>query len=85
MSPTDLAELFENASGPLSLTLASGDRILVDNPKRTIIEGLTAYIGQAKSPEDRLATRVRWVSIPNITLVERADPGLFAQRRRRRR
>jgi hypothetical protein len=84
MSPTDLADLFDNAAGPLQLTLASGDRILVDNPKRTIIEGLTAYIGQADAAEDRLARRVRWVSIQNITLVKKADPRLLNGRHRRR-
>jgi hypothetical protein len=82
MSPTELADIFENATTPLRLTMASGDTVIVDNPKRTIIEGLTAYVGQADNPASRLAQRVRWVSIPNINIVEKIDPRLLTRKRR---
>jgi hypothetical protein len=85
MSPSELIELFEsNPTTPFRLTLCSGDVVDVDNPRRTIFEGLAVYIGQSDDPDARLAQRVRLVSIPNIAMAEAIDRRHWPRRSRRR-
>ena len=84
MSPSELAELFENhPDTPFRLTLSSGDTVVVDNPTRTIFQSLSLYIGQADDPASRFAKHVRVVSIPNIALVEPIERRPRNGRRRR--
>jgi len=85
MSPTGLAEIFEtNPTARFRLTLSNGDVVDVDNPRRTLIELITLYVGQADDPQARVAQRTKIVSIPNIALVEKVDPRSPNGRRRRR-
>jgi hypothetical protein len=75
MSPSEIYELFEvNPSTPFRLTLASGDTVVVDNPRHTLIEPLVLYVGQSEDARARVSTRVKMVSIPNITMIEKIDP-----------
>jgi hypothetical protein len=84
MSPTDLISLFDSNPGrPFRLTLSSGDTVDVDNPSRTLFEGMTVYVGQADDPEARQAKRIKVVSIPNIALAEMIEPRMLRTRRRR--
>jgi hypothetical protein len=83
MSPSELADLFENhPNTPFRLTLSSGDVVDVDNPSRTIFQSLALYIGQSDDPESRFAKRVRVVSVPNIALVEPMERRPRGRRRR---
>jgi hypothetical protein len=86
MSPTDLDDILnEQPAVPLRLTLSSGDQVVIDNPTRTLIAGLSLFIGLAETPEARIGDRVRIVSIPNINLIERIEGPRRNGRRRRRR
>lgn len=50
MTPSEIAELFENnPTTAFRLTLSSGDVVDVDNPRRTIIESLALYVGKPTS------------------------------------
>ena len=85
MSPTELADLFENHPDTrFRLTLSSGDTVDVDNPRRTIFQSLALYIGQSDDPESRFAKRIRVVSVPNVALVEKIERHPRNGRRRRR-
>jgi len=85
MSPPDLDEILnEQPAVPVRLTLSSGDQVVIDNPTRTLIAGLSLFIGVAEIPEARIGDRVRIVSIPNINLIERKGPRRNGRRGRRR-
>lgn len=84
MSPTDLDDiLHEPPLAPTRLTLSSGDQIVIDNPLRTLVAGLSLFIGVADDPQSRIGQRVKIVSILNINLIERIDPRSQQGRRRR--
>jgi len=86
MSPPDLDEILnEQPAVPVRLTLSSGDQVVIDNPTRTLIAGLSLFIGVAEIPEARIGDRVRIVSIPNINLIERIEGPRRNGRRGRRR
>ena len=86
MTPTEIFTIFErHPDDAFRLQLASGDNVIVDNPRRIIIEELMLYVGQADDPDSPFARTVRYVSIPNITLVERIDRGQLRRRSPRRR
>jgi hypothetical protein len=85
MSPTDLDDILkEQPLTPWRLTLSSGDEVIIDNPERTLIAGLSLFIGVADDPHARVGQRVRIVSIPNINLIERIEGPRRNGRRRRR-
>jgi hypothetical protein len=73
MSPSDLEEqIYQDPFVPLRLTLASGDQVILDNPKRVMMTGLALYYLLADNPDTRIGKRVKIISIPNIVLVEPA-------------
>jgi hypothetical protein len=85
MSPTDLDDILqEQPRTPLRLTLSSGDQVIIDNPGRTLVAGLSLFIGVSDDPAARVGERVRIVSVPNINLIERIEAPRRNGRRRRR-
>jgi hypothetical protein len=86
MSPTDLEEiLYEEPFRPFSVTLASGDRYLVNNRQRALISGLSLVVGLNDDPKARTGTRLKIISIPNIVMAEHTDPRQPGNGRRRQR
>lgn len=86
MSPSDLADLFDNNPNKVyRLTLCSGDQVIVKNPRLTLFDSLQLFIGQTDDPTARVGQRTKIVSIPNIAMVEEVDPRLPANGRGRRR
>jgi hypothetical protein len=86
MSPSEIEDnIFREPFVPVRLTLASGDQIIIDNPRRAVITGLSIYYALADNPEARVGTSGKFISIPNIVLVEPAPPGPHRNGRRRRR
>jgi hypothetical protein len=84
MSPSDIAEqIYKEPFVPLRLTLASGDQIVINNPRRALVVGISIYYGVCDDPDSRTGDRINIISIPNIVLAEpmakRPRPG----RRRR--
>jgi hypothetical protein len=85
MGPSEVEEiLFDEPFVPLRITVAGGDQIVVDNPRRALLSGLSLYYGIADNPESRHANRVKIISIPNIVLIERIDTHPRRNGRRRR-
>ncbi len=85
MTPTEMYDIIDqHPDRPIKLTLSSGDVVVVDNPRRTIIQELALYIGQADDPDAPFAQRIRVVSIPNIAMVEHIDRSQLRGRSRRR-
>lgn len=90
MSPSALADLFEkNPTTPFKITMASGDEIVVAEPRRTLITELELYVGTGtgnRPGSSPFAQYARIVSIPNINIVQRIDsrPPPTGERRRRR-
>jgi len=87
MSPSALADLFEqNPTTPFRITMASGDEIIVPEPRLTMITEIQLIIGIRTTPNERVPQRTRFVSIPNINLVEMLDrlPSARGGRRRPR-
>jgi len=85
MSPSDLYELFEqHPNQAFRLSMASGDQIIVDNPRRTLIVSLMLYVGISDDPDSPIAKNSKFVSIPNINIVEPIDRSRLRPRRRSR-
>jgi hypothetical protein len=75
MSPTDLEEkLYQDPFVPFRLTLASGDQVVIDNPRHVLISNLSLHYLLADEPTARVGKQVKIISIPNIVLVETIDP-----------
>jgi hypothetical protein len=75
MSPSKLAELFEqNPDRPFRITLSSGDTGNVLNPRRTLIDNIMLYVSQSDDPRARVGRSTRIISVPNIAVIEPADP-----------
>jgi hypothetical protein len=52
MTPAEVFTSFErHPDDAFRLRLASGDEVIVDNPRRIIIEELMLYVGQADDSE----------------------------------
>lgn len=85
MSPSELADLFEqNPTQPYRLILDSGDRIIVAEPRKTLVSEITLFL-RASDDIEKSHGKVSMVSIPNITMIEPIDPPtLFRSRRRPR-
>lgn len=84
MSPSEIYELFEeNPESAFRLRLSSGDEVIVANPRRTLIENLVLHVGLADDPDAPIATSRKYVSIPNIALIERMDRNQLRPRIRR--
>jgi hypothetical protein len=84
MSPSELAELFEqNPDRAFRITLSSGDVVDVKNPRRTLIDNIMLYVSQSDDPRARVGQSTRIISIPNIAIIEPADPRKPEGRRRR--
>ncbi len=84
MSPSELAELFEqNPDRAFRITLSSGDVVDVRNPRRTLIDNIMLYVSQSDDPRARVGQSTRIISIPNIAMIEPADPRRSDGRRRR--
>lgn len=86
MTPSDVADLFySHAPAAYRLTLNSGDVVDVLNPEKTQIEAGSGvlHVYHFDGPDPRLATRVRYVSINNIALIERIRPRPQPGRKRR--
>jgi hypothetical protein len=86
MSPTEIIELFErNPDSAFRLRLSSGDEVVVENPRRTLVEDLVLIIGYGDDPDSLLVKNKRYVSIPNIALIDPVDRAQFRRRRHPRR
>jgi hypothetical protein len=73
MGPSDLEEILRREPEvPVRLTLASGDQIVIRRPMNTMI-GVGTLIYTVTTEESRYGN-IKFLSIPNITLVERLDP-----------
>lgn len=85
MSPTEIYTLFEtNPDASFRLRLSSGDEVIVANPRRTLIEDLVLHVGLGE-PDAPIATGTKYVSIPNIAMIEPIDRAQLRPRSRRRR
>ena len=86
MSPSDLEEILqEHFTDRLRVVMSSGDEVIIEQPQRTLIGGLSLYIQMFEDSASRTNRRVRVVSIPNINLIEPLRPGQNGRRPRRRR
>lgn len=86
MSPTDLIEILEDHPGErLRVVMASGDQVIIENPLRAVVSGMSLYIQMYDDSSERMSAQARIVSIPNITLIEpvRRPPNGRTPRRRR--
>ncbi|HZL34692.1 MAG TPA: hypothetical protein VFC78_05230 [Tepidisphaeraceae bacterium] len=85
MGPGEIEEiLFEEPFRPFQVTLASGDRFIVNNPRRAIISGLSLVLGLHDDPAARSGSRLKIISIPNIVMAEHIDRPPPPGRRRRK-
>jgi hypothetical protein len=85
MRPTDLEDyLAADPLTPIRLTLSSGDQLVVDEPRRSLVAGMSLALAVPDENGPRGVTRLKLVSIPNIVLVERVDPRQRRNGRRRR-
>jgi hypothetical protein len=83
MGPSEVEDLLSKEPFvPLRITVASGDQVVVDNPRRTLIDGLSLYYSMSDDPASRIGKGLKIISIPNIVLVE---PINFGPRRNGRR
>lgn len=86
MSASELEEyLREHENDRLRVVMSSGDEWIIEQPQRTIINGLSLYVQMYENWTTRLSPRVRIVSIPNINFIEPVRPGANGPRARRRR
>jgi hypothetical protein len=83
MSPTDLEELLqEHFTDRLRVMPSSSDEVIIEQPQRTIISGLSLYVQMFEDSASRMGRRVRVISIPNINLIEPMRPGRNGRRPR---
>ncbi|HEX8322738.1 MAG TPA: hypothetical protein VF595_02380 [Tepidisphaeraceae bacterium] len=84
MSPSELADLFEkNPTQPYRLILDSGDRVIVADPRKTLVSQITLFLRASEDVEKQLG-KVSMVAIPNITMIEPIDRPQLPTRSRRR-
>jgi hypothetical protein len=69
----------------LRIVMSSGDEVIIEQPQRTIIDGLSLYIQMYENWATRAGRRLRVISIPNINLIEPIRPGPTGRRPGRRR
>ena len=75
MSPTELETIvLENPNSPHRLTLSSGDTIVLPSARHAFIEGIGMRIYDPVGDDRMLAKSSRFVSVPNIVLVELVAP-----------
>ena len=85
MSTTEIQEIvYADPFRPFRVTLSSGDQFVVPNRDRVMLSGLSLVIGLNDDPKARSGTRLKLVSIPNITIAEQLD-GIPPNGGRRRR
>ena len=89
MSPSDLIEILEqHPAERLRVVMASGQDVIIHNPLRAVVNGLSLYIQIYGDEDSRVRPQARIVSIPNITMIEpfRGGPpnGRVPRRRRPR-
>ena len=85
MSSPELEEfLQEHVTDRLRVVMSSGDELIIEQPQRTLIGGLSLYIQMYEDSAARIGLRVRIISVPNINLVEPIRPGPNGRRPRRR-
>jgi hypothetical protein len=85
MSPSEIEEyIFREPDKGFRLTLASGDQLIIDNPNRALIAGLSLICALGGDPTARRGDRLKIISIPNIVLIEPFDPRDRRNGRRRR-
>jgi hypothetical protein len=85
MSPSDLEEqIYQDPFVPLRLTLASGDQVIIDSPRRVLMTGLAIHYLLSDDPASRIGKQVKIISIPNIVLAAPVTHGRHAGRRRSR-
>jgi hypothetical protein len=85
MSPGELEELlYEEPFKLFRVTLASGDRYMVNIPRRAIISGLSSAVGLNDDPAARSGTRLKLISIPNVVMAKQINPRRPAGGRRPR-
>lgn len=83
MTPSELAEIFEQSPDqPFKLTLASGDEVVVPSPRRTIVSSLALHVGITDNPRSLVMKRIRYISIPNIVMIEQIEQNRPGRRRR---
>jgi hypothetical protein len=84
MSPTDLEEfIYRDPFLPLRLTLASGDQVIIEDPKRVLLTGLALHYMVTDDASSRIGKQVKIISVPNIVLAEPVTNGRRNGRRRR--
>lgn len=75
MSPDELETvLLENPNSPHRLTLSSGDSIIIPNARVAVITGIGMRIFEYAGSDRLIAKSSRFVSVPNIVLVELLAP-----------
>jgi hypothetical protein len=75
MSPDELETvLLENPNDPHRLTLSSGDTLIVPNARSCLITGIGMRIFDMIGDDRLIARSSRFVSVPNIVLVELLRP-----------
>jgi hypothetical protein len=85
MSTTEIEEIvFADPFRPFRVTMSSGDEFIIPNRHRVMISGLSLVIGLNEDPNARSGTRLKLISIPNITVAEQLDGLPPAGRRRRK-
>jgi len=87
MSTTEIEEIvFAEPFRPIRLTMSSGDEFIIPNRHRVMISGLSLVLGLNDDPKARSGTRLKLISIPNITVAEQLDsnPPEGGRRRRKR-
>jgi len=86
MSSSELEEYLQgHQDDRLRLVMSSGDEMIIEEPRKTLIDGLTLHIQMYGNWTLREAPRVRIVSIPNINIIEPIRRGPNGRRPRRRR
>jgi hypothetical protein len=83
MSPSDLNDILKNwRSGPMRMTLTSGDQIIIERPDLVTISQYSLVFGAGYSRGSDVSERVRLISIPNIALIEEVPHRNGGRRRR---
>jgi hypothetical protein len=86
MSSSELEDyLQEHQNERLRVVMSSGDEVIIEEPQKTVIGGLSLHIQMYGNWTRRQGPKVRIVSIPNINIIEPISPGSNGRRSRRRR
>jgi hypothetical protein len=86
MSPSELAVLFDQfPHDKFRLTLASGDQVIVHYPQKVIFDTLSMIMGRYEGEDPRIASRLEYISVPNVVRCEKLSANDIPPPRGRRR